>query len=170
MAASSAGVFWRAARPGELAYGHTRTHFLEGGRGGRLISPAGPREGGRGGGTRSLKGGDGPPAWQKNTTRRGIARQPVAPVAYGSLLFVHWNAAHPSLAAFLQRVIKPLTEEGDQLSAALDSKHHGRRSTDRPRAVAGAPADPGIATGDGGHGRRRRLQRRRRGNARGRRR
>ena len=67
MAASNAGVFWRALRPSELAYGHTRMHFLGVG-GGRLISPAGPREGGRGGGTRSLKGGDGPPAWQKNTT------------------------------------------------------------------------------------------------------
>ncbi len=81
MAASIAGVFWRAATLGELAYGHTRTHFLEGGRGGRLISPAGPREGGRGGGTRSLKGGDGPPAWQKNTTpqRRLEAFCTVAP-------------------------------------------------------------------------------------------
>ena len=69
MAASIAGVFWRAATLGELAYGHTRTHFLEGGRGGRLISPAGPREGGRGGGTTSLKGGYGPPGWQKNPTQ-----------------------------------------------------------------------------------------------------
>ena len=68
MASSIAGVFWRAARAGALAYGHTRTHFLEGGRGGRLISPAGPREGGRGGGTTSLKGGYGPPGWQKNPT------------------------------------------------------------------------------------------------------
>ena len=75
MAASSAGVFWRAARLGELAYGHTRTHFLEGGRGGRLISPAGPREGGRGGGTTSLKGGYGPPGWQKNPTQRIILRR-----------------------------------------------------------------------------------------------
>jgi hypothetical protein len=49
---------------------------LEGGRGGRLISPAGPREGGRGGGTTSLKGGYGPPGWQKNPT----LRTPVASV------------------------------------------------------------------------------------------
>ena len=77
MAASSAGVFWRAARLGELAYGHTRTHFLEGGRGGRLISPAGPREGGRGGGTTSLKGGYGPPGWQKNTTLIKIFAEPL---------------------------------------------------------------------------------------------
>ena len=34
MAASNAGVFWRAATPGELAYGHTRTHFFGGGWGG----------------------------------------------------------------------------------------------------------------------------------------
>ena len=27
MAASNAGVFWRAARPSELAYGHTRTQL-----------------------------------------------------------------------------------------------------------------------------------------------
>ena len=112
MAASSAGVFWRAGRQGELAYGHTRTHFLEGGRGGRLISPAGPREGGRGGGTTSLKGGYGPPGWQKNPTqsrdaRRGVAHIYIARGQVANLLIPTTRrsamkiflALHPLLAA-----------------------------------------------------------------------
>ena len=44
MAASIAGVFWRAARPSELAYGHTRTHpALEK----HPVIPRSPPQGGR---------------------------------------------------------------------------------------------------------------------------